>query len=136
MLLRGLVGASAGFLAGVGFALTLSGFRDYCDSEPLPIGCGGLFLLVLPLVFACWMLVAGALIHAGFRLGRVTRGWQAAGIGSALWLPMVVVVASVGRVLLDVHPNDGRLYVLNSAVITSCVAYAVAALWIGRRRTA
>jgi hypothetical protein len=136
MLLRGFVGAAAGFLAGVGFALTLDGFDQYCDLHPGQRGCGGGFILILPLMFACWMLVAAALIHAGFRLGHLTRGWQAAGIGSALWLPMAVVVVSIGGYLLEVHPNDGRLYALNSAVITSCVSYAIAALCIGRRRTA
>lgn len=136
MLLRGLVGACAGFLAGVGFALTLDGFDQYCNLHPGQTGCGGGIVLILPLMFAWWMLVAGALIHGGFRLARVTRGWQAAGIGSALWLPLVVVVVSFKSLFVDLHPDDLRPFVLNAAVVTSCVAYAVAALCIGRVRTA
>ncbi|MFC3898676.1 hypothetical protein ACFOWZ_45030 [Lentzea rhizosphaerae] len=136
MLLRGLVGASVGFLVGVGFALTLSGFDEYCELYPSTSGCGRSFLLVLLLFFACWMLVAGALIHAGFRLAHVTRGWQVTGIGSALWVLLAVGVVGFGPFLLDVYPKDVRLFSLNGAVVTSCVAYAVAAVSTGRRRTA
>jgi hypothetical protein len=135
MLLRGLVGASVGFLVGVGFALTLSGFDEYCELYPSASGCSS-FLLVLLLFFACWALVAGALIHAGFRLAHVTRGWQVTGIGSALWVLLAVGVVGFGPLLLHVYPKDVRLFSLNGAVATACVAYAVAAVSTGRRRTA
>jgi len=135
MVLRGLVGVSAGFLVGVGFALSVSGFREYCDVEPLPTACGGWSLLLLLLIFVCWTLVAGVLIHTGFRLARETRGWSAAAIGSVLWVGLFVVFLFV-RPTDHVHQEHDRVFLLNAVAVVACVAYAIAALGTGRRRTA
>ncbi|MEV6243825.1 hypothetical protein [Lentzea sp. NPDC051838] len=135
MVLRSVVGACAGALAGGGFVLTIEGFNQYCRSWPGNAGCGdaGVFL-VLPMI-AFWMLVAGVLIYAGFRLARAERGWWTAAAGSALWIVLVVVVMWFRISYVDLGPGDRQLFFVAAAVVTAGVSYLLAALSVGRART-
>lgn len=135
MLLRSVVGACAGALAGLGFALTLDWHREYCWLKVGVTGCGdsGLWLY-LPL-FVFWMLVAGLLIHLGFRLARAERGWWATGLGSGLWVVLIVGVVWFKIMFLEMYQEDGHLFLMKAAVIVPCVAYLAAALFVGRART-
>ncbi|NKE56442.1 hypothetical protein FXN61_06190 [Lentzea sp. PSKA42] len=135
MLLRSVVGACAGALVGIGFAFTIDGLRQYCYLRPGRTGCGDSSPLLLPPIFVFWMLVAGVLIYTGFRLARMTRGWWATGVGSGLWVVLIVAVVWFKALFLDMYQEDGHLFLLNAAVITSCVAYAIATSCTGRRRT-
>ncbi|MFI6101760.1 hypothetical protein ACIA8G_39950 [Lentzea sp. NPDC051213] len=135
MLSRTVVGACAGALVGAGFALTLDGLRQYCYLRPGRTGCGDSSLLLLPPIFALWMLVAGALIYAGFRAARVDRGWSATGIGSGLWVVLIVAVVWFKTLFLDMYQEDGHRFLMTASVIVPCIAYAIAALCTGRSRS-
>ncbi|MFD4673181.1 hypothetical protein ACFWNN_25900 [Lentzea sp. NPDC058450] len=134
MVLRTVVGAVAGAVAGTGFWLTLDGFTRYCYLSPGRTGCGAGLPLVYPPVFALWMVVAAALVLGGFRIGRQERGWLATGIGSGLWLALIVAVVWVEIGLLEIYPEDRRLFLAAAAVAVPCVAYAVATSAAGRAR--
>lgn len=135
MFLRSVVGACAGALAGVGFALTLDWHREYCWLKVGVRGCGDSSPLLVPPFFAFWMLVAGLLIQLGFRLVRAERGWLATGIGSGLWVVLVVGVDWFRVLFLDMYQEDGHIFLLQAAVVVSCAAYLAAALFVGRART-
>lgn len=134
MLLRAGVGAGAGVLAGAGFALTLEGVNRYCYLRPGRTGCGVSLPVLYPSTFALWMVVAGVLIWAGFRLTRQERGWLTTGIGSVLWVVLIVAVVWFKAAYLDMYQEDGARFLLTAAVIVPCAAYAVAALAAGRTR--
>jgi hypothetical protein len=135
MLLRSVVGACAGALAGVGFALTLDGFRQYCYLRPGRTGCGDSGPMLYPPIFAFWMLVAGVLIYLGFRVARAERGWWATGLGSGLWVVLIVGVVWFKALFLDMPQEDGHLFLRQAVVIVSGVAYLAGALFAGRART-
>lgn len=116
MVLRTVVGAVAGAVAGAGFVLTM-------DIVPSRSGIG-LFAMAVSVFFAFWMLVAGVLIVGGFRLGRQERGWWTTGIGSGLWVVMIVSLMFSG-----VFGKHAYMHLFETAVVlVPCVAYAVAAL--------
>jgi hypothetical protein len=135
MVLRTGAGACAGALAGLGFALTADWHRQYCYLKPGRTGCGDSSPLLLPPIFGFWMLVAGVVIYLGFRLARAERGWWATGLGSGLWFVLIVGVVWFKTLFLDMVQEDGHLFLMQAAVIVSCVAYAAAALFVGRART-
>jgi hypothetical protein len=135
MVLRGVVGACAGVVAGVGFAATLEGWTGYCYLSVGRTGCGDSYPLVYASIFVFWMLVAGLLIWAGFRLARAERGWWATGIGSGLWVVLIVGVVWFKTLFLDMYQEDGHLFLMQASVVTPCLAYLVAALTVGRART-
>ncbi|MEU0884975.1 hypothetical protein ABZ345_40820 [Lentzea sp. NPDC005914] len=132
MVLRSVVGACAGALAGGGFAATIEGWSGYCYLAVGRTGCGDSYPLVYALIFVVWMLVAGGLIHAGFRMARAERSWWAAGVGSGLWVGLIVGVVWFKAVFLEMYQAEGALFLMQSAVVTCCVAYLVAALVVGR----
>ncbi|MGW4211481.1 hypothetical protein ACWEIJ_26040 [Lentzea sp. NPDC004789] len=133
MLLRTVVGVCAGALAATGWALTLDALPKYCHLKPGRIGCGRSSVLLLPLTFSIWMLVAGLLVWAGYRVLRAERGWRAAGIGSGLWFVLVLAVIY----LSDPQQGQVRDFLRTGYLVTACAAYAVAALFTGSsRRTA
>lgn len=137
MVLRTAVGAVVGTVAGAGFLLALNLFTRHCDSGPVPVGCGAAFPLAFGLNFSVWMAVAAALVHAGFRVLRAERAWWAAGIGSGLWFVLFLTVIYV-RVfhLDDLYQQDVHRFLEIAYVMVACVGYAVAAMCVGRRRTA
>lgn len=135
MLSRGVVGACAGALAGIGFSLTADWHRNYCYLAVGRTGCGDSSTLLLPVFFGFWMLVAGVLIYLGFRLARAERGWLATGIGSGLWVVLIVGVVWFKIMFLDMYQEDGHLFLMQAAAIAACVAYLAAALFTGRART-
>jgi hypothetical protein len=120
MLLRTVVGACAGALAGTGFALTVDWHRQYCYLSVGRTGCGDSGVLLLPLLFVFWLLVAGGLIYAG--------------IGSGLWVVLLVAVVWFKTFFLDLPQEDGHLFLMQAAVITAGVAYLIAAVTVGRAR--
>ncbi|MGW6447672.1 hypothetical protein [Lentzea sp. NPDC055074] len=134
MVLRTAVGAVAGVLAGAGFALTLEGFTRYCYLRPGRTGCGVGLPVFYPPVFALWMVVAGVLIWAGFRMARQERGWLATGVGSVLWAVLIVAVVWFESAYLDLYQAEGVQFLKVAAVVVPCVAYAIAALAAGRAR--
>lgn len=136
MLSRTVVGACAGALAGAGVALTLDALTKYCYPRPGRTGCGDSQLLALPLTFAVWMVVAGVLIWAGFRVARQERGWVATAIGSVLWAVLLVAVLWFRYTYLELAEEDGHLFVLGAAVVVPCVAYGFAGMISGARREA
>jgi hypothetical protein len=135
MLMRTVVGACAGAFAGIGLTLTFDGLGRYCYLAVGRTGCGDSGVLLLPLIFAFWTLVAGVLIWAGFRLGRVARGWWTTGMGSGLWAVLVVAVGWFKALYLDMPQEDGNSFLMTATAVTACVAYAIAALSVGRART-
>jgi hypothetical protein len=134
MLLRTVVGAVAGVLAGAGFALTLEGFSRYCYLRPGRVGCGVGLPVFYPPVFALWMVAAGVLIWVGFRVARQERGWLATSVGSVLWAVSIVAVVWLESTYLDLYQAEGVQFLMAAAVVVPCVAYAVAALAAGRAR--
>lgn len=135
MLLRTVVGACAGALAGIGLTLTFDWFRQYCYLAVGRTGCGRSGVMLLPVIFACWMLVASVLIYVGFRLGRVARGLWATGIGSGLWAVLFVALVWLRALYLDLPQEDGNSFLMTATVCAACGAYAIAALFVGRART-
>jgi len=131
------VGAWAGAVAATGWALTLDALPRYCHLKPGRIGCGRSSVLLYPLTFAFWMLVGGALVHAGYRVLRAERGWWAAGIGSGLWFVLVLGVIYVSSFHLgDTYQEEVHEFFRTAYLVTACTAYAVAALFTGTRRLA
>lgn len=135
MLLRTVVGACAGALAGIGLALTFDWLRQYCYLAVGRTGCGDSGVLLFPLIFGFWILVAGVLLYVGFRLARVAHGSWAAGIGSALWAVLLVGVVWFRALYLDLPQEDGNSFQMTATVVVACVAYLLAALFVGRART-
>jgi hypothetical protein len=135
MLLRTVVGACAGALAATGWALTLDGLPRYCYLKPGRVGCGRSSVLLYPLTFSFWMLVAAVLVYAGYRVLRAERGWWAAGIGSGLWFVLVVVAIHVGSFRLGDTDREGvHEFFRNAYLVTASAAYGIAASFIGRAR--
>ncbi|MFC3898677.1 hypothetical protein ACFOWZ_45035 [Lentzea rhizosphaerae] len=136
MIVRALIGAVAGAVAGAGFVLTLGTFTRYCNGGPGRTGCGTGFFTTFGLAFALWMVVAAAVVCAGFRVVRAGRGWWAAGIGSALWFVLILAVI-YGRIfVLDgMYQAEVRHFLVTAYLVTACVAYAVAASGTGRSRS-
>ena len=137
MIVRTAVGVVAGAVAGAGFVLTLGTFTRYCNGGLGRTGCGTGFFTTFGLAFSVWMVVAAAVVCAGFRVVRARRGWWAAGIGSGLWFVLVLAVIYGRTFVLDgMYQAEVRDFLVTSYLVTACVAYAVAALGIGRRKTA
>ncbi|MBM7858194.1 hypothetical protein [Lentzea nigeriaca] len=137
MVLRTVVGAVAGLLAGAGFMLTLYLSSEYCNAGPVRTGCGAVYPLTFGLIFSIWMVLAAALIYVGFRVTREKRWWWAAGIGSGLWLALFVGVMYVWYFRMHgMYRDDVDRFLVSTYLITACVSYAVAALCTGRRTTA
>ena len=136
MLLRSVVGACAGAVAGVGLALTFDGLRRSCYVSTSRLGCGRSGPLLFAPILVFWMLLAGALIYAGFRMGRMARGWLVTGIGSGLWAVLIVAVIWFKALFLDMVQDDGHLFAMQAVVVASCVAYLAAALFAGRAQGA
>ncbi|MCP2250280.1 hypothetical protein [Lentzea aerocolonigenes] len=136
MVLRTVVGAVAGLLAGSGFLLTLYTSSEYCNGGSGRAGCGAVFPLTFGLIFSVWMVLAAALVYAGFRVTREKRWWWAAGIGSALWFVLFVGVIYVRFFRMHgMYRDDVDRFLVSAYLITACVGYAVGALCTGRRRT-
>ncbi|MFS8104318.1 hypothetical protein LFM09_45150 [Lentzea alba] len=135
MLMRTAVGAVVGTVVGGGFLLTLSVFTRWCNGGPFRTGCGGGFSLTFGPIFSFWLVVAGVLIYAGFRVTRAERWWWVIGIGGGLWFVLFLALIYVrmfhvdNMVQADVHDFMATAY-----VILPCAAFAVAALCTGRRR--
>lgn len=129
MLVRTAVGAIAGAVVGGGFFLNLALLTRYCSAGLRRTACGEVFPMLIPPMFAFWMFVAGVLIALGFRVRREARGWWATGIGSGLWVAVIVPLAYSG--LLGKHGWPQFVEVV--AVLVPCVAYALAALCTSRR---
>ncbi len=135
MLLRAVVGAVAGAVAATGFLATLTLVVRYCNGGPGRAGCGAFPLLVPPnLVF--WVFVAGAAVAAGFGFLGQRRGWWVAGAGGGLWVVLVAAVYYVTYEYLGMYQAERGPVVTVATVIAASLAYAVAALCIGRGRTA
>jgi MFS family permease len=135
MLSRTAVGASAGALAAIGWALTLDALPKYCYLKPGRIGCGRSSVLLLPLTFSFWMLVGGALVYAGYRVLRVERGWWAAGIGSGLWFVLVLAVISIPSFYTEnTNQEEVHEFFRTAYLVTACVSYGITALFVGRAR--
>ncbi|WP_143036096.1 hypothetical protein [Lentzea fradiae] len=131
--MRTVVGAGAGFAAGWGFLLTVNGFSSYCVPGAGRTGCGeplamfGLGLLVS-------LVVAGVLVAAGFRVARQRRGWTVVGIGTSLWLVLLVTVVLVRLfVPMDLYQDEVHRLMTSACLVTACVSYALAALCTGSR---
>lgn len=136
MIVRTVVGAVAGLLAGAGFLLTLYTSAEYCNAGPGRTGCGAGYPLTFGLIFSTWMVLAAALIHVGFRVTREKRWWWAAGIGSSLWFALFVGVMYVLVVPMHgMYRDDVDRFLVSAYLITACVGYAVGALCTGWRRT-
>ncbi|GHH55094.1 hypothetical protein [Lentzea cavernae] len=131
MLLRAVVGAVTGAVAGGGFLVTLTLTTRYCNGGPSRALCGEL-LLVFPLQFLFWSVVAGMLLAAGFRFLRQRRGWYAAGAAPVLWVLLLVATYYVIYEHLDLYQAERGPVITTAMVITACVAHAVAALAAGR----
>ncbi|ANZ36579.1 hypothetical protein BBK82_11395 [Lentzea guizhouensis] len=122
MVVRVVVGAVTGGVVGAGFLVTL---------HQLPSrGPAHLVFAAIPVLFAFWMFVAGVLIAGGFRLGRQERGLWATGIGSGLWVVVVVSLVMARTFSKHAHPQ----YAEAALILVPCVAYALAALFTSRRR--
>jgi hypothetical protein len=121
MLLRTVVGALAGAVVGAGFLLSLHLLPSRADIVVIA--------MAIPVIFAFWMAVAGALIAGGFRLAGQARGWWATGAGGGVWV--VVIVSLVFGGAFSKHSD---LPFPPVAVLVPCLAYMVATLCIGRRR--
>ncbi|MFJ5987192.1 hypothetical protein [Lentzea sp. NPDC092896] len=134
MLSRTALGAVVGTVVGAGFLLTLETLTRYCNGGPGRAGCGSGFPLTVGPVFAFWMVVAGVLIHLGFRVVRTERGWWVAGTGSALWLLLFVGVVFFRTFQVDMYQEDVHRFMATMYVVVPCVAYGVAALCAGRAR--
>src|SRR5690349_5359468 len=109
MVLRSVVGACAGTVVGAGFAATLQGWNGYCYLAVGRTGCGDSYPLVYASIFAFWMLVAGGLLWAGFRMTRAERSWSATGWGSGLWVVLIVGVVWFKAVFLEMYQEEGDL---------------------------
>jgi hypothetical protein len=129
MLMRTVVGAVVGTVVGGGFLLTFQLFVRWCNGGPTRTGCGAGLPLTIGQIFAFWLVVAGVLIYAGFRVARAERGWWAAGIGGGMWVALIVSFSFSG--MFSKHSDVPFEPV---AMLVSCLAYAIAALCVGRRR--
>jgi len=129
------VGACGGLVAGGGFAATLEAWNGYCYLSVGRTGCGDSYPLIYASIFVFWMLVAGCLLYAGFRMARAERSWPATGLGSGLWVVLIVGVFWFKAMFLEMYQEDGHLFVMQAVVVTACAAYLVAALAVGRART-
>lgn len=134
MVLRTVVGACAGVIAGLGFAATLEGWTGYCYLSVGRAGCGDSYPLIYAAIFVFWMLVAGALIYAGFRMARAERSWSATGLGSGLWVVLIVGVVWFKAMFLEMYHDESSIFLMQAAVVTAGLAYLVAALAVGRAR--
>jgi hypothetical protein len=134
MLSRTALGAVVGTMAGAGFLLSLHALTRYCNGGPGRTGCGAVFPLDFGVVLAFWMIVAGVLVHVGFRVLRTERGWWAAGAGTGLWFLLVLAVIYVRIFHLDMYQEDANRFMATMYVIVPCVAYGVAASCTGRAR--
>ncbi|MEU3648981.1 hypothetical protein AB0E59_36790 [Lentzea sp. NPDC034063] len=134
MLSRTALGAVVGTVVGAGFLLTLDTLTRYCNGGPGRAGCGSGFPLTVGPVFAFWMVVAGVLVHLGFRVTRTERGWWVAGAGSGLWLLLFVGVVFFRTFQVDMYQEDVHRFMATMYVVVPCVAYGVAALGVGRAR--
>ena len=135
MLLRTVVGAVAGTMAGLGFVMSLEALTRYCNGGPGRTGCGTPFALTFGLGFALWMVAAAILVHLGFRLLRMERGWWVAGIGSGLWFVLLLAVVYLRIFHTDgMYQEEGRQFLVTGYLTAAGAAYAIAALCTGRRR--
>ncbi|SDN21449.1 hypothetical protein SAMN04488074_14014 [Lentzea albidocapillata subsp. violacea] len=130
MLLRAVVGAVAGAMAGAGLLLAVYTFAWFCDG-PGRTECGVAALVLLPSFFFFWMFVACVLITFGFRLGYQEGGGRTAGIGSGLWVVLGLAVLYVEAAYFHLHGQDDLRFVAYATVIVPCVAYTIASLGTG-----
>lgn len=122
-MIRALLGAAAGLLAGIGLHLTWSELTPgRCVDDPGDRYCLVWVVLVLPSFAAACAVAAGALLAGALRLLKQPRAWSASGLGCAFWLLMWIVAGSLG--LLG-RPAD--------AIIVPFVAYALAGACSGFR---
>ena len=135
MLLRTVVGAVAGTLAGIGFVASLDALTRYCYEDPARRGCGVPPMQTFGLGLSLWMVVAATLIYLGFRLLRMERGWWVAGIGSGLWFVLVLAVIYLRMNTDGMYQEEGHEFLAAGYLAAAGVAYAIAALGTGRRRT-
>lgn len=124
-MIRALLGAVAGAIAGAGLYFTWWRWTtSACDEVDGP-DCGAGVFAVLPLFLCAWMLVGSTLLFWALKLLKRQDTWPAAGIGCALWVPLWFAGALSG--LIKTVPVE-------VAVIgTPVVAYALAGVFTGRR---
>lgn len=133
MVVRTAVGAGAGLAAGWGWVLTLDGFSSYCVPGAGRTGCGEP-LAWFGLSFLVSLVVAGALVAAGFLVARQRRGWTVVGIGTLAWFVLLVSVVLVRLfVPMDLDRDEAASLMENACLITACGSYALAALCTGGR---
>jgi peptidoglycan/LPS O-acetylase OafA/YrhL len=131
MLLRAVLGAVTGAVAGFGFLSTMTLMIRYCDGGPSRTGCREVLLLI-PLQFLFWVAVAGMLVVAGFRFLRQRHGGWVVGIAPVLWVVLVFAASYAMHEYLDLYQAERGPFLMVALVITACVAYAIAALGAGR----
>jgi hypothetical protein len=134
MLLRTVVGAVAGTMAGLGFVMSLDALTQYCYAGPGRRGCGTPSALTFGLGFSLWMVVAAALVYTGYRLLRVERGWWVAGIGSGLWFVLVLAVIYLRMNTEGMYQEEAHEFLATGYLTAAGAAYAIAALCTSRRR--
>ncbi|NGY59295.1 hypothetical protein G7043_10205 [Lentzea sp. NEAU-D13] len=134
MLLRTVVGAVAGTLAGIGFVASLEALTRYCYEGPGRRGCGTPPVQTFGLGFSLWMIVAAALVYTGFRLLRMERGWWVAGIGSGLWFVLILAVIYLRMNADGMYQEEGHEFLAAGYLAAAGASYAIAALCTGRRR--
>ncbi|MDX3658392.1 hypothetical protein PV646_13875 [Streptomyces sp. ID05-26A] len=132
MLLRTVLGAVTGAIAGFGFLFTLTLTARYCNGGPRRALCGEALLLQYPLQYLFWVAVAGVLLVAGFRFLRQRRGWWVAGIAAVSWLVLVLAVGYVVYEYLDLYQAERGPVLVTAALSAAGVSYTLAALCVGR----
>lgn len=135
MLLRTVVGAVAGTLAGIGFVASLEALTRYCYDGPGRRGCGASPAQTFGLGFSLWMAVAAALVYVGFRLLRLERGWWVVGIGGGLWFVLIQAVIYVRTNTDGMYQEEGHEFLAAGYLAAAGASYAIAALCTGGRRT-
>ncbi|WP_086662670.1 hypothetical protein [Lentzea kentuckyensis] len=128
MLLRTVVGAVSGTVAGIGFLMSLDALTRYCYGAVGRRGCGPPFMLRFGLGFSLWMIVAAALVYLGFRMLRLERGWWVAGIGSGLWFVLILAVIFLRTTIDGMYQEEGRRFLEIGYLTAAGGAYAIAAL--------
>ncbi|WP_144065648.1 hypothetical protein [Lentzea albidocapillata] len=131
MLSRAVVGVVTGAVAGFGFPYTMTLMIRYCNGGPSRSLCRHVLLLI-PLQFLFWVAVAGMLVVAGFRFLRQRRGRWVVGVAPVLWVVLVLATLHVIHEYFDLYQAERAPLITTVVVVTGCVAYAVAALCVGR----
>jgi hypothetical protein len=125
-MIRALLGAAAGAIAGLGLYFTWWRWTtSACDEVDGP-DCGVGVFAVLPLFLFAWMIAGSTLLFWALKLLKRADTWPAAGIGCALWIPLWFVGALTG--LTRTLPMEIAL------IGTPVLAYALAAAFTGWSR--